>query len=202
DVTRGVGLLEGTYELCIRALDYESHQPLSPDNPLGCTVFTISNVEPPIILMPFHEQVIQHTAGPQVLPISWSTPPGSSPLTEYRVKMVEIFAGLDPNDALQSEYQPGFFEETVMTNSLLYGPAHPQLTPGRKYALMVQAVDPFQTISFRNHGQSQVIQFTYGEELPASTTTAERSDSGSKHSLYEHSRTHATNEVSGRLLWA
>lgn len=202
DVVRGVGLLEGTYELCIRALDYESHQPLSPDNPLGCTVFTISNVEPPVILMPFHEQVIQHTAGPQVLPISWSTPPGSSPLTEYRVKMVEIFAGLDPNDALQSEYQPGFFEETVMTNSLLYGPAHPQLTPGRKYALMVQAVDPFQTISFRNHGQSQVIQFTYGEELPASTTTAERSDSGSKHSLYEHSRTHATNEVSGRLLWA
>src|SRR5690606_14135152 len=94
------------------------------------------------------------------------------------------------------------FEETVMTNSLLYGPAHPQLTPGRKYALMVQAVHPFQTIALRNHGQSQVIQFTYGEELPASTTTAERSDSGSKHSLYEHSRTHATNEVSGRLLWA
>lgn len=202
DVTRGVGLLEGTYELCIRALDYESHQPLSPDNPLGCAVFTISNVEPPVILMPFHQQVIQHTAGPQVLPISWTTPPGSSPLTEYTVKMVEIFAGLDPNDALQSEYQPGFFEETVMTNSLLYGPAHPQLTPGRKYALMVQAVDPFQTISFRNHGQSQVIQFTYGEELPASTTRADEPDPGSKRSLYEHSRTYATNEVSGRLLWA
>lgn len=202
DVTRGIGLLEGTYELCIRALDYESHQPLSPGNPLGCTVFTISNVEPPVILMPLNQQVIQHTAGPQVLPISWTTPPGSSPLTEYRVKMVEIFAGLDPNDALRSEYQPAFFEETVMTNSLLYGPAHPQLTPGRKYALMVQAVDPFQAISFRNHGQSEVIQFTYGEGLPAGATTAEGLDTSSKHPLYEHSRTYATNEVSGRLLWA
>lgn len=162
DFTRGVGLLEGTYQLCIRALDYDTHAPLSPEEPMGCTQLIISNVEPPTIIMPFNEQEVNNR-GIQAFPISWSTPPGASPLTQYKVKMVEMIAPRNPNDALLSATTPPFFEETVNFNTLLYGPAHPQLTPGRQYALMVQAIDPYNTISFRNQGMSEVITFTYGE---------------------------------------
>ncbi|WP_028297358.1 hypothetical protein [Olivibacter sitiensis] len=162
DFTRGVGLVEGTYQLCIRALDYNTHAPLSPEEPIGCTQLIISNVEPPTIIMPFNEQEVRNR-GIQAFPITWSTPPGASPLTQYKVKMVEMIAPRNPNDAMQSATTPPFFEETVPFNTLLYGPAHPQLTPGRQYALMVQAIDPYNTISFRNQGMSEVITFTYGE---------------------------------------
>ncbi|GGG83406.1 hypothetical protein GCM10007415_15580 [Parapedobacter pyrenivorans] len=161
DFTRGRGLLEGTYQLCIRALDYDTHEPLSAEEPIGCTQLIISSVEPPTIIQPFNEQELR-ADGPQAFPITWSTPPGSSPMTQYKVKLVEMIAPRNPNDAMQSATTPPFFEETVNTNMLLYGPQYPQLTPGRQYALMVQAIDPFHTLSFRNEGMSEVIMFTYG----------------------------------------
>lgn len=173
DFTRGVGLLEGTYDLCIQALDYTSHQPLSPEAPMGCTQLVITNAEPPTIIMPFHEQEVKSTGGTQIFPITWSTPPGSSPMTQYKVKIVEMIAPRNPNDAMQSATTPPFFEETVSVNTLLYGPAHPQLTPGRQYALMVQAIDPFGSINFRNRGMSEVIMFTYGETAVPIAAVAE-----------------------------
>ncbi|TJY67826.1 hypothetical protein FAZ19_00755 [Sphingobacterium alkalisoli] len=161
DFTRGVGLLEGTYQLCVKALDYDTHNPLSPEEPIGCTQLVISSVEPPTIISPFNEQELR-ADGPQAFPITWSTPPGASPMTQYKVKLVEMIVPRNPNDAIQSSTTPPFFEETVNMNMLLYGPQYPQLTPGRQYALMVQAIDPFGTISFRNQGMSEVVLFTYG----------------------------------------
>ncbi len=198
DFQRGVGLLEGTYQLCIRALDYDSHEPVSPEEPMGCTSFTISSVEPPTIIQPFNEQELR-ADGPQAFPITWSTPPGSSPLTEYRVKMVEMIAPRNPNDAMQSATTPPFFEETVNTNMLLYGPQYPQLTPGRQYALMVQAVDPYGTISFRNRGMSEVILFTYGQQASAGLAGGESKTvkPGAPGDVE-----YATNTITGKLSWA
>src|SRR5690606_11449881 len=74
DFIDGTGLPEGTYDFCIRAFDY--HQPsvpLSPEEPLGCTMLTITNLEPPTIVSPFHEQEIVST-GLQSFVITWSTP--------------------------------------------------------------------------------------------------------------------------------
>lgn len=198
DINRGVGLLEGTYELCIQALDYDLHTPLSPDKPLGCTIFTISSAEPPRVLTPMDQQVMDPMTQ-TVFPITWSTSPGSSPLTEYKVKMVELVEGQDPNDALRSEYLPVFYEETVTTNSVLYGPAHPPLTPGRSYAVMVQAIDPFQSITFRNNGQSEVIQFLYGESTTQGASTTRGRELPSKR---DQDKKYATNTLTGRLVWA
>lgn len=172
DFTRGSGLLEGTYQLCIRALDYDTQEPLSPEEPMGCTQLVISSVEPPTIIQPFNEQELR-ADGLQAFPITWSTPPGSSPMTQYKVKLVEMITPRNPNDAMQSATTPPFFEETVNTNMLLYGPQYPQLTPGRHYALMVQAIDPFHTISFRNQGMSEVIAFTYGQSPDVADRQAE-----------------------------
>ncbi len=171
DFIRGTGLPEGTYQLCIQALDYTTHEPLSPEEPIGCTQLVISSVEPPTILTPFNEQELVNN-GVQAFPITWSTPPGASPLTQYRVKIVEMIVPRNPNDAMQSATTPPFFEETVSTNTLLYGPSHPLLTPGRQYALMVQAIDPFGTTSFRNQGMSEVVQFAFGNTQEKSPVPA------------------------------
>jgi len=198
DFTRGRGLLEGTYQLCIRALDYDTQEPLSPEEPMGCTQLVISSVEPPTIIQPFNDQELR-ADGPQAFPITWSTPPGSSPMTQYKVKMVEMIAPRNPNDAMQAATTPPFFEETVTTNMLLYGPQYPQLTPGRQYALMVQAVDPFQTISFRNQGMSEVILFTYG---PSGNGVASSEESQPPKVEEPTDLEYATNRITGTLSWA
>jgi|GEM_PF-607766 len=198
DFTRGRGLLEGTYQLCVRALDYDTHEPLSPEEPMGCTQLVISSVEPPTIIQPFNEQELR-ADGPQAFPITWSTPPGSSPLTQYKVKMVEIIAPRNPNDAMQSATTPPFFEETVNTNMLLYGPQYPQLTPGRQYALMVQAIDPYGTISFRNQGMSEVTVFTYGQD---SKGVASSGETNSQKREEPSDVEYATNRITGKLFWA
>ena len=198
DFTRGRGLLEGTYQLCVRALDYDTHEPLSPEEPVGCTQLVISSVEPPTIIQPFNEQELR-ADGPQAFPITWSTPPGASPLTQYKVKLVEMITPRNPNDAMQSATTPPFFEETVNTNMLLYGPQYPQLTPGRQYALMVQAIDPYNTISFRNQGMSEVIAFTYGAQAAAGVADGESNPikPGAPGDV-----AYATNTISGKLSWA
>lgn len=202
DISRGVGLLEGTYQLCVRALDYNSLEPVSPNEPLGCATFMISSVDPPRIISPV-DQSIANNQGPQIIPITWSTPPGSSPLTQYRVKMVELMDNRNPNDALFTSALPVLLEETVSVTSLLYGPNYPQLTPGRQYALMVQAFDPFETISFKNEGKSEVVTFIYGEDQEkAAIAELERRTPKLEEPTLSGEKTFATNQISGRTMWA
>ncbi|MHC8948600.1 hypothetical protein [Sphingobacterium hungaricum] len=172
DFTRGVGLQEGTYQICIQALDYQTQQPLSPSQPIGCAPLIISSVEPPRILAPFNQQEISENAA-QSFAITWSSSPGGPILPNYRVKMVEIMGQLNANDAIRSAIVPPFFDRTVQTNSLLYGIADPVLIPGRRYALMVQAIDPMGRTSYRNQGQSEVIEFTYQEKMKLNVPIAQ-----------------------------
>src|SRR5690606_35570560 len=39
----------------------------------------------------------------------------------------------------------------------------PALTPGRRYAMVVEAQDPLGKAAIRNNGRSEVVVFTYGE---------------------------------------
>lgn len=161
DFVRGTGLPEGNYDFCIQAFDYyESGVALSPEEPMGCTMLTITNLEPPIIISPYDEQEINNM-GVQSFPVTWSTPPGAPPSLEYHLVIVEILGDQNPQDAINNT-RP-FFERTTHTNTLLYGPADPALSPGRSYAMVVEAKDPFGKLSIRNHGRSEVVVFTYGE---------------------------------------
>ena len=203
DFINGSGLPEGMYDFCIRAFDY--HQPgipLSPEEPLGCTMLSITNLEPPTIVSPFHEQEII-SAGIQSFVITWSTPPGAPPHLQYRVRMVEMLTDRDPVEAIWTSNS--FFERTVNQNTLLYGPAEPALTPGRRYALVVEAADPLRRTAIRNNGRSEVIVFTYGEN-PA--IAAQQGDGGETTPGSTSSedpvtdKTFATHSVSGTLKWA
>ncbi len=158
------GLPEGLYQVCVRAVDYTSRAPLSDEEPLGCSnLFTVSNLEPPVIIKPFNDEEIK--AGvPQNLIFSWSMPPGASPTTQYIVRIVEMIdPKRNPFDVMRSSRQL-FYETTLIgAPTMLYGPAEPPMVPGRRYAMMVTATDPFGNLVFRNGGRSEVIAFTYGQ---------------------------------------
>ncbi|MEO5681563.1 MAG: carboxypeptidase-like regulatory domain-containing protein [Chitinophagaceae bacterium] len=190
------GLPEGAYQLCIRAVDAATRRSLSDEDPIGCSnLFQVSLLEPPMILNPYDEQALM-LAGIQNFPLRWTTPPGAPPSTEYLVRIVEIFGKRNPYDAMFSTAMP-FFETTVRgTPFFLYSVQQPQMQPGRSYAMMVIASDPLGNGTFRNKGQSEVVQFTYGiKEGGGNTDPYQPLPQGS-------SLEYANHKITGRLFWA
>ncbi len=93
--------------------------------------------------------------------------------------MVEMLDDRSPNNAILSATTPLFFQQIVTgSNLLLYGPAMPSLTPGRRYALMVAAKDPFNSVTFRNNGRSAVTSFIYGDTTGTAASGARRRGDG------------------------
>jgi hypothetical protein len=158
------GLPEGTYQLCVRAIDMATRKPLSEEEPIGCSnIFQVTTLEPPVILNPYDEQALFFTPV-QSIPIRWTTPPGAPPSTQYLLRIVELFGKRNPYDAIFSTPTP-FFETTVTGAPLFfYTVQHPQLQEGRSYAMIVVAYDPTGNATFRNKGQSEVVQFTWGNK--------------------------------------
>jgi TANFOR domain-containing protein len=156
------GLPEGSYQICVQAIDFVSRAPLSAEEPFGCSnLFMISNLEPPVIIKPFADEELR-VQSPQNIVFNWSLPPGAPPSLQYEVRLVEVPPGRNAFDVMRSSRQ-SFFERIVTgAPTMLYGPAEPPLVPGRRYAMMVTAIDPFQNLVFRNGGRSEVVLFTYG----------------------------------------
>jgi hypothetical protein len=190
------GLPEGTYQLCIRAIDAATNQPLSDEDPIGCSnIFTVSTLEPPMILNPYNEEALFRTAV-QTIPIRWTTPPGAPPSTEYLIRIVEVFGQRNPYDAILSTSTP-FFETTVKGSPLfLYTIQQPQLQEGRTYAMIIVASDPMGSATFRNNGRSEVVQFTYGTPDGAPAGQQGQSPSGGPTLEY------ADHKLKGHLSWA
>gem|GEM_PF-3105400 len=166
------GLPEGTYQVCVRAFNTATHQPLSADEPIGCSnIFTVSTLEPPVILSPVDADSLP-SLGLQNVSLRWTTPPGAPPSTQYTLTLVEIFGNRNPNDAIQSTNIP-FFQTTVIGAPIfLYTMQYPRLVEGRHYAMRVTAYDPAGNATFRNQGKSEVIQFLYGQSSTLSAADA------------------------------
>ncbi|QIX62275.1 hypothetical protein HER32_14240 [Hymenobacter sp. BT18] len=173
-MVRGNGLPEGTYTICVRALDYSTLRPLSAENPLGCSKsFLLRSLEPPQLVRPTPDEVVK-TRSPQNILFTWTRPAGAAATTEYEVRIVELSDNRrNPNDAFLAGTTPPLFERTVLgVTTLLYGPGEPALIPGRRYAYAVTARDPQGRAAFRNNGRSEVGTFVYGE-----TSTPPKSNS-------------------------
>ncbi|MET1260717.1 fibronectin type III domain-containing protein [Flagellimonas sp. DF-77] len=169
---RGGGLPQGDYELCVQALDYTTGQPLSMAAPNGCGFFTISSVEPPLILQPLCGDEVSKS-DPQNLLFSWAIPAGANPMqVEYELVIQEVFNGMDPNQLFLALPTTPFFQKRVTNNVYLYTLADPPLEPGRTYAFRVTAVNRQgfvdangndRPLNFRNGGSSEVCTFQYGQ---------------------------------------
>lgn len=177
DLFRGSGIPEGVYTICIQALNFETNEPLSESEPVGCSLpFEIQQVNPPQLLAPPCDETITSST-PQNLVFSWLIAPGVPLNTKYVLKIVELVPSTrNPNEAMNSATTPSFFETITNTFSLFYGPAQPQLKIGKRYAWRITSItNSLSTISdetnrniksnFQNSGNSEVCSFVYGEEV-------------------------------------
>ena len=169
DISSGL-LPEGDYQICLRAYGYNSLQPLSPGEPMGCSnVFTISYPPPPQIIAPLCGNTLIRSA-PQNIIFSWQTPTGIPPSVSprYKFTLVQLTDGIDPISALDNPVDP-VYETEVNTTTLSYGSIQPILQSPRMYAWRVQILDanvfPPQdpSASFQNNGYSEPCTFNYLE---------------------------------------
>ena len=206
EIVRGNGLPEGTYTLCVRALDYATGRLLSADEPVGCSrPFALRSLEPPYVIRPLPDEVVKANS-PQNILFTWSRPAGAAVTTEFELRIVELSSnGRNINDAYLSGTVPPLFERTVTgAPALLYGPAEPALIVGRRYAFAVTARDPQGRQVFRNNGRSEVQSFVYGG--PATTPApagpvAGTPKKGPKDAIKVSTALLPSVVVRGKLLW-
>ncbi|UII23988.1 hypothetical protein [Fulvivirga ligni] len=167
---RGNGLPEGSYQVCLQAVDYETGEARSPGSPAGCSFIDIRQYEPPMIIQPVCDAEVP-AVKPQNLLFSWSIPAGVRPNeVEYILKIVEMYPqNINPNQAVQAANVPPLFEKVVPTNAYIYSLADPRLEEGKRYAFRVTAVGKNSRrrksqANFRNNGHSEVCTFVYGKK--------------------------------------
>ncbi len=159
------GLPEGYYHICIRAFDYDSDQPLSGEEPIGCSPdFGIFHVDPPQIVFPACGENIMATETQNIV-FSWTIPVNSPVNTQYTLTLTELQQGQDPNDAANAMSYPPFFETNTQANSYAYTMADPPLEEGKTYVVQVRAFDPEEKTEYKNNGYSEVCTFTYGNKI-------------------------------------
>lgn len=174
EIVRGNGLPEGTYTICVKAMDYATGRLLSAEAPVGCSrPFVLRSFEAPYIIRPLADENIRPNA-PQNIVFTWSRPAGAPVTTEYELRIVEMSdPRRNPNDAFLAGTVPPLFERTVSgAPVLLYGPGEPALIQGRRYAFAVTARDPRNRTVFRNNGRSEVQTFVYGAAPAGAPATA------------------------------
>lgn len=179
ELFRGSGIPEGNYTLCIQVLDYNTGNPLSSPEPLGCSnMFSIEQLTPPQLIAPRCDEAIL-AGNIQNVIFSWLPPAGAPPGSQYKLKIVELNPSTrNPNDAMNSATTPAFFETTLSSFTFLYGPAQPALKKGKKYAWRVSLLPAMTrasatgtpTLNVQNKGNSEVCSFEYQENKAVVTT--------------------------------
>ncbi|MCE7043284.1 hypothetical protein [Dyadobacter sp. CY312] len=170
ELYKGLPLPEGNYQLCVQAFDNATIRPLSAEFPMGCSgLIPVRIVEPPILISPFENEEVL-TKIPQTQMFTWSAPVGIMPnQVEYTLRIVELpAADVNPNVFIDAVVLPrsGLEVKNLRTSSFLYGPSHPALQVGKKYAWRVQAHSTAVKLNLMNDGKSPVGVFTYGQQAP------------------------------------
>ncbi len=174
-------LPEGLYQFCFEVLEYNRGVRISNS---ACTMAWLILNDPPIINLPRNNEKLRAQA-PQYITFQW-TPrhtgsPNSAFATEYEFALVELWPETrNPNDAILTT--PPIYETTTTSTTLIYGPAEPQLEPGRHYAFRVRAksISGVEELDlFKNQGYSQTHKFIYGDacNIPSEVEVVAKSSS-------------------------
>ncbi|TDE10563.1 hypothetical protein [Dyadobacter psychrotolerans] len=164
---RGLPLPEGNYQLCVQAFDNATIRPLSAEFPMGCSgLIPMRVIEPPILIFPQADMQVNANT-PQTQVFTWTAPVGILPnQVDYTLRIVELPAlDIDPNVFIDAVVLPksGLEVKNLKLTTFLYGPQHPPLQVGKRYAWRVQAVPVNGKLNFLNDGKSPVQAFTYGQ---------------------------------------
>ncbi|CAG4988363.1 hypothetical protein DYBT9275_00065 [Dyadobacter sp. CECT 9275] len=168
---RGMPLPEGNYQLCVQAFDNATTRPLSGEFPMGCSgLIPVRIVEPPILISPQADEEVTIKT-PQTQLFTWTAPVGVMPnQVEYSIRIIELpETNTDPNVFIDAVVLPrsGIEINNLRTTTFVYGPQHPPLQKGKRYAWRVQAKSVRERLHFMNDGKSPVQSFTYGATVPA-----------------------------------
>ena len=174
-------LPEGFWTFNIQVIDYQRGNVIS--NTGTATAWLMYN-EPPLLNLPANKSTAR-ILDPQNIVFQWTPRHTASPNAvgnvEYEFTLVEIYpSGREPNNAMQAANP--IYQTTTRQTTLIYGIAETPLSPGREYAWKVRAIDGSGLDLFRNHGNSEIWMFQYGETcstptgLTATTNQSNRID--------------------------
>lgn len=166
DLLAGKGLREGSYSICVQAVDYDTNEPYSEEDPFGCSSpFDLRYIEPPQLLFPMCEEVLEPLY-PQNLNFQWTMPVGiTNPgLLRYKFRLFELPDQASNPEAIVNSAMPPFFEQSdIPTTMLIYNIAMPALDTEKSYAWQVVAEDINEKIQFANQGKSEICTFSFQE---------------------------------------
>jgi TANFOR domain-containing protein len=166
ELLNGAGLPEDYYQICVQAFDFYTDQPLSGEQPIGCSnIFNITSLDVPQFIVPQCGDPIAQSVIQQIN-INWTIPPGTIPGSRYLFEMVEIpdHSTLNPKEAFETSAYPPFYTEETSLNTLILTIQKVILTQGYTYAFRVKAFDPSKKMNYKNGGYSEVCWFKYGAQ--------------------------------------
>ncbi|GGD53629.1 hypothetical protein GCM10011514_17210 [Emticicia aquatilis] len=155
------GFPEGTYNICLRALDFTTNTVLSFEEPLGCSnPISIRYVEPPVIIFPKDEDIV-NIGNRQPIMFNWSNIIGLTKGISFSFKLVELPNDeVSPNAYVEAVSIPIYEQKNIRSTTLIYGNNMPILKLNTKYAVRITAIDIDKKVSFLNDGHSFVTTFT------------------------------------------
>ncbi len=163
-------LPEGNYQYCVQAFKYDDITVELSQAEVGCAIVPISNIQPPIVLQPMCNGIIQKT-DPQQLVINWMPATGNitGAAIKYDLYMVGVPENISPYDAMNTAVQSGagtfvFHQTDISENQFIYGSGFLPLEEGT-YAIQVKAYDPMGILQFANQGLSPVCSFEYKNDV-------------------------------------
>jgi hypothetical protein len=108
------GLPEGSYTICIQAVDYDTNEPLSEEEPFGCSaLFELRYIEPPQLINPICDDEVE-IMNPQFISFQWTVPVGIlNPSTiRYKFRLYELPNEDSNPESIAYSTSPPFFEQT------------------------------------------------------------------------------------------
>ncbi len=160
------GLPEGNYTFCVRAFNYNNGEPLSDEDPFGCSnPFPVKFIDPPVIITPENNQSLEPGLA-KYFGFSWTPALGATMPVNYMLKIIEVNNPVtDLNSLMNSISVPYLLQENIFTTNYLYSPADPPLENGKTYGCQVIAYDPQNLIKFVNDGKSVPVLFSIAEPV-------------------------------------
>jgi len=196
-ITSGI-LPEGNYKLCIRAVDYLSNVPYSPDDPAGCTHFSVSYPIPPILLNPACGSTVQNPYPA----FNWSPVLSSGSFFVYDLYILKMLPTQIPDDAMWLAISGNVGNPIVITNlqapTYQYMPYNIPLEDGQTYAWCVVARDITGKLLVTNKGRSEVCLFSFQKPVATNPVSPqEKEEQKGTPSSFNLNNT----SISGKLLY-
>ncbi|TAL71109.1 MAG: hypothetical protein EPN82_00390 [Bacteroidetes bacterium] len=174
---RSASLPEGIYDICYRAYDYNTGEPLSLD---ACANITIAYPEPPILIHPANEDTLKSISVANPVLFTWIGSPTAPMGTIYNLQIAKMVnPGDNPNAVMYGTTQ-FYFDRQMTTSDYIALPNDPPFVNGENYAWRVVARDPMGKIQFKNNGISEAWKFTYktGESEVVTDTIPSTTEKG------------------------